>query len=113
MYYIDHETVFNDGVQTLTRRFHLISKISIDYVNGVTDFEISSYSTFEELKENINPYLSFLTVNDSPVFSVDVSLFCLRCLIYKENSQFFKARIRSDFSYSSLPFYRQTRSQNP
>ena len=99
MYYVNKEISMRlDFLNTEQRYWHFINKISIDYVNKETVFEISSYYTEDDFINNNNSFVIVLTLDDAPRFSVDPNLFVWRALISNENSPFFKADLKNNYN---------------
>ncbi|QIM66267.1 hypothetical protein A4G16_02195 [Mannheimia granulomatis] len=99
MYYINKAISYRvDFINSVSKNWHCISKVSLDYVNKECMFEISSYDNEEDFKNNNNSFVTFLTLNAIPNFSVDPILFIWRCLISSETSPFYKADLQKDYS---------------
>ncbi|MDY4281441.1 hypothetical protein ACLSYX_08500 [[Pasteurella] aerogenes] len=109
MYYLNKEIEIRlDFLTTEKRYWHCITKITTDYVNKEVIFEISSYLTEEDFNKNTHSFVTVLTLDDAPKFSVDPILFAWRALVSNKNSPFFKAEIRNNYDIEFMNnVYRQ------
>ena len=103
MYYFDCETTLQTSfTEKKTFSFHFIGRISVDYFNNNSEIELFSFPTKEDFINKENSFVTFLTVNDSPKFNVDPSLFALRCLIAVEESPFYHKEIKAWYELEHL-----------
>lgn len=103
MYYVNAPITFRlNFVENVTKLWHTISKYSIDYVNKEISFEISSYETEDDFKNNKNSFVTFLTLNTVPDLNTDPIIYIWRCLISVETNQFYKSELKKDYSRVSF-----------
>lgn len=98
MYYLDKVVEISKSfTENIPCSFHMVSRITVDYVNGNTALELASWENRASFNAKGPSLVSFLTLNDCPRFSVDPSLFCLRALTAVEGSPFYRAEIKCDY----------------
>lgn len=104
MYYIDDEVEINKSfTEKVKCKWHIVSRLTIDYVNKNTLIELASWVDKDDFIHNKDQSLvTFLTVNDSPRFSVDPSLFALRSLTMVEGSPFYHKEVKCDYSIDHI-----------
>ena len=79
MYYIDEIVKIDKSfTEKIDCGYHIIARLTIDYVNKNTTIELASWQDKQSFLDRGESLVSFLTINDSPRFSVDPSLFALR-----------------------------------
>ncbi|MDH2999676.1 hypothetical protein A1D23_06160 [Chelonobacter oris] len=100
MYYIDKEIECQlDFVTTQKKKYHIISRYTVDIVNNNMQIELASYNDINSLRDNSdNGVVSFLTLNDTPRFSIEPTLFALHALTSVIGSPLYGAEIKNDAS---------------
>ena len=76
--------------------------MTIDYINKNTTIELVSWANKQSFLDRGESLVSFLTVNDSPRFSVDPSLFALRALTTVEGSPFYRKQVKCDYDLDHI-----------
>lgn len=103
MYYIDEPVAIDKSfVEKPICAWHIVARITVDYVNKSTVIELASWENKDSFLQKGASLVSFLTVNDSPRFSVDPSLFALRALTTVEGSPFYKKQIKCDYDLDHI-----------
>lgn len=103
MYYIDEPVAIDKSfVEKPICAYHAIARITVDYINKSTVIELASWKDRDSFLQKDTSLVSFLTVNDSPRFSVDPSLFALRALTSVEGSPFYRKRIKCDYDLDHI-----------
>lgn len=104
MYFLDKEIMLNFSVLDVEELgFHLVSRISVDYINAQCEVELSSYPTIDDFLKKEPGKVSFFTLNDCPKFDVDPSLFVLSEIVQNRASIFYGTEIKytSDVTHIS------------
>lgn len=95
MYFLDKEVMLNFSVLDVEKLgFHLVSRVSVDYINAQCEVELSSYQSIESFLNKESGKVSFFTLNDCPKFDVDPSLFVLNEIVQNKASIFYGAEIK-------------------
>jgi hypothetical protein len=103
MYYIDDPIAINKSfVEKPICAWHIVARITVDYINKSTVIELASWENKESFLQKGASLVSFLTVNDSPRFSVDPSLFAMRALTSVEGSPFYRKQIKCDYELDHI-----------
>lgn len=103
MYYIEEIVKIDKSfTEKVDCGYHLISRLTIDYVNKNTTIELASWESKDSFLQKGTSLVSFLTINDSPRFSVDPSLFALRALTTVEGSPFYHKEIKCDYDIDHI-----------
>lgn len=103
MYYIDAVVQISKSfTESVSCGFHVVSRITIDYINKETVVELASWETEESFKSRGASLVTFLTLNDCPRFSVDPSLFALRGLTAVEGSPFYRAEVKCQYDVDHI-----------
>ena len=98
MYYIDEPIPIDKSfTEKPIMGWHIIGRLTIDYINKNTTIELVSWKDKQSFLDRGENLVSFLTVNDSPRFSVDPSLFALRALTTVEGSPFYHKQVKCDY----------------
>lgn len=98
MYYIDDEiTLMQNFNEPVIKGFHIITRYNIDLVNNIMQIELGSFDNKDSLiNGSDNGYISFLTLNDTPKFGVEPTLFALRALTSISTSPLLNKEIKID-----------------
>lgn len=103
MYYIDEPvTIDKSFIEKPVCSFHIAGRLTIDYINKNTTLELISWKDRESFNNNEESLVTFLTINDSPKFNVDPSLFALRALTTVEGSPFYHKQIKCDYEIEHI-----------
>lgn len=103
MYYIDEVVKINKSfTEKVDCGYHMVARLTIDYINKNTMIELASWRDKQSFLDRGESLVSFLTVNDSPRFSVDPSLFALRALTTVEGSPFYHKQIKCDYDLDHI-----------
>lgn len=103
MYYIDEPVAISKTfVEKPICAYHAVARITVDYINKTTVIELASWKDKDTFLQKGESLVSFLTVNDSPRFSVDPSLFAMRAITAVEGSPFYKAQIKCDYEIDHI-----------
>lgn len=103
MYYIDEPVAISKTfVEKPICAYHAVARITVDYINKTTVIELASWKDKDTFLQKGESLVSFLTVNDSPRFSVDPSLFAMRAITAVEGSPFYKAQIKCDYDIDHI-----------
>ncbi|MDH3001634.1 hypothetical protein A1D23_13425 [Chelonobacter oris] len=115
MYFLDKEVMLNFSVLDVEKlEFHLVSRVSVDYINAQCEVELSSYPTIHNFLKKESGKVIFFTLNDCPKFDVDPSLFVLGEITQNQASIFFGAEIKytSDITHISDLTPQQEENEN-
>lgn len=95
MYFLDKEVMLNFSVLDVEKLgFHLVSRVSVDYINAQCEVELSSYPAIDDFLKKESGKVSFFTLNDCPKFDVNPSLFVLNEIVQNKASIFYGAEIK-------------------
>ena len=98
MYYIDEPIAIDKSfTEKPIMKWHIIGRLTVDYINNNTTIELASWTDKQAFLNREQSLVSFLTINDSPRFSVDPSLFALRALTTVEGSPFYHKQVKCDY----------------
>ena len=104
MYYINKEIQFVSGIEVNTYGFHFISRYQVDFINGITEIQISSSKSINEWINNnySSPYVSLFEINEVPNFDQDPVNWILRKLVTKETTLFYGCEIINDLGITNI-----------
>lgn len=104
MYYINKEIQFVSGIEVNTYGFHFISRYQVDFINGITEIQISSSKSINEWINNnySSPYVSLFEINEVPNFDQDPVNWILRKLVTKETTLFHGCEIINDLGITNI-----------
>lgn len=96
MYFIEEDVTFKYSFgESVVKKYHIVARYTIDIVNNTTEIILASYNSYEEMRNKSDSgYTSFLTLNDTPKFGVEPTLFALRVLTSVEDSPLFRKEIK-------------------